>query len=63
MALMDRKVRAAKPQAGKRKSNDQTFAEIDAKKFERAKKNPKIKEFVAAADDHIETLMAEGRID
>jgi hypothetical protein len=63
MALKDRKVSPAELQADKRKSNDQPFAEIDAKKFERAQKNPKIKKFVAAADRHIETLSAEGRID
>jgi len=62
MALMDRKV-TANPQAGKTTNDDRPFAEIDAKKFERAKKNPKIQEFVAAADRHIETLFAEGRID
>jgi hypothetical protein len=63
MALMDRKVKTANSQAGKRKNDDQPFAEIDAKKFERAQRNPKIKKFVAAADRHIETLFAEGRID
>jgi hypothetical protein len=63
MALKDRVVRTANSQAGKQNSSDRPFAEIDAKKFERAKKNPKIKKFVAAADRHIETLFAEGRID
>lgn len=63
MALKDRMVRTADTQAGKRKSIDQSFAEIDAKKFERARRDPKVRQVHDAADRHMERLREEGRID
>jgi hypothetical protein len=63
MALKDRMVRTADSRAGKQKSIDQPFAEIDAKKFERARRDPKVQQIHAAADRHMEILRTEGRID
>lgn len=61
MAILDRKVKnnqvASQPQP------NQAFAEIDAKQFDRARKDPKLKDLHAAADRHLETLRTEGRID
>jgi hypothetical protein len=63
MALKDRVVKSARQQAGKETGIDRPFAEIDAKKFERARHDPKVRAVHAAADKHMETLRAEGRID
>jgi hypothetical protein len=61
MALLDKKAQAKKsvPERGP----EQPFAEIDAKKFERAQSEPGVKDLHASADRHLETLRSEGRID
>lgn len=42
---------------------DETVAEIDAKEFQRARQDPKLRRFAAAADERLEKLRAAGRID
>lgn len=61
MAILDRKVET--DQVANQPEPDQSFAEIDAKQFDRARKDPKTQHLHAAADRHLETLRAEGRID
>lgn len=39
-----------------------TFAEIDAKKFERARKNPTVKRFARAADERLRKLKDSGKV-
>jgi hypothetical protein len=64
VALVDRKRASDDARvASQHKIIDQPFAEISAKKFSRARKDPKIQSVLAAADDHMATLRAEGRID
>jgi hypothetical protein len=61
MAILDRKIK--NNQVASRPKQDQSFAEIDAKEFDRARKDAKLKHLHAAADRHLETLRSEGRID
>lgn len=61
MAILARKAKA--DQVANQRMHEQPFAEIDAKKFDDARKNPKVRQLHAAADQHLETLRAEGRID
>jgi len=61
MAILDHKV--DKDQVANQPQNDRSFAEIDAKQFDRAQRDPKVQRLHAAADRHLETLRAEGRID
>jgi len=63
MALKDRMVKSADHEAERQKSIDRPFAEIDAAKFKRARRDPKVREIHDAADRHMETLRSEGRID
>lgn len=63
MALKDHTVRTADSQAGRQKSINRPFAEIDARQFRRAQKDPDIQRLHAAADRHLEQLEAEGRIE
>lgn len=61
MAIVDRKARTK--QVAHKTEREQPFAEIDAKQFDRARKDPRVQQLHAAADRHLETLRAEGRID
>jgi hypothetical protein len=40
-----------------------TAAEIDAKDFERAQQDPRLRDFVKAADERLEKLRTAGQID
>lgn len=46
-----------------RKERKETFAEIDAKALQRARRDPVVQRFAAEADAHLEQLREEGRID
>lgn len=61
MAILDKKAHTKKgaPVAGQ----ERPFAEIDAKQFDRAQNDQGVKDLHIAADRHLETLRAEGRID
>jgi hypothetical protein len=61
MAIADRKVKTK--QVADQTEQERPFAEIDAKRFDRARKDPKVQQLHAAADRHMETLRAEGRVD
>lgn len=61
MAILDRKGRG--DQVANQSRHEQPFAEIDAKRFNRARKDPKVQQLHAAADRHMEILRAQGRID
>jgi len=63
VAIVYRKRISDETQAASQLKQDQPFAEIDAKKLSRARKDPKIQNLLTAADDHMATLRAEGRID
>ncbi len=63
MALVDRKRASDDARAASQHKIDLPFAEIDAKKFRRARKDPRIQKVLDAADRHMATLEAEGRID
>jgi hypothetical protein len=41
----------------------ETIAEIDAKEFRRARRDPKLRRFVKAADERLGKLRASGQID
>ncbi len=62
MAIVDRKAKSHSARSAQQQT-DQSFAEIDAKKFARARRDPKVEHLLDAADRHIETLRSEGRID
>jgi len=49
--------------ASARQGRKETFAEIDAKALERARRDPVIQRFAAEADAHLKQLRDEGRID
>ncbi len=61
MAIADRKVKTKK--VTRRIKHEQPFAEINAKQLRRAQNDPGVQQLHAAADRHLETLQAEGRID
>lgn len=63
MAILDRKDKTGDSPGAAQQEHGQPFAEIDAKKFDRAQRDPKIQKVLHAADRHMETLLAEGRID
>lgn len=63
MAIVSRKRTSADARVASRQEIDQPFAEIDAKKLNRARRDPKIQNVLTAADEHMATLRAEGRID
>lgn len=63
MALIDRKRASDDARAASQHKIDQPFAEINAKKLARARRDPKVQNVWAAADEHMATLRAEGRID
>jgi hypothetical protein len=42
---------------------DETVAEIDAKEFRRARRDPKLRSFAKAADERLGKLRAAGQID
>lgn len=41
----------------------ETVAEIDAKEFQRARRDPSVRRFAAAADERLKRLRAAGQID
>lgn len=63
MAILDRKTNSDDPQIAEQHEIEQPFAEIDAKKLDHARRDPKIQNVLAAADEHMATLRAENRID
>ncbi len=42
---------------------DGTVAEIDAKEFQRARKDPRLRRFAKAADERLAKLRSRGQID
>lgn len=62
MAILDRKIRSRHSKV-EQQEVDQPFAEISAKKFARARRDSRVKKLLAAADRHMESLRASGRID
>ena len=46
-----------------RAEKEKTFADIDAKAFQRARRDPIVRQFAAEADSHLKRLRDEGRID
>jgi len=45
------------------KEIDETVAEIDAKDFQRARRDPKLRSFAEGADDRLRKLRTAGQID
>ena len=61
MAILDRKF-SLSGFALSRSQRSDTFANIDAKALDRARKDPVVRRFAAKADAHLKRLKAEGRI-
>jgi hypothetical protein len=61
MAIADQRVKSKK--AARRIEHEQPFAEIDAKQLRRVQKDSSVQQLHSAADQHLETLLTEGRID
>jgi hypothetical protein len=61
MAILERKI-ALSSLATERKTKEPPVADIDAKAFERARKDPGIRRFADEADAHLRHLKSEGRI-
>jgi hypothetical protein len=61
MAIIDRKMTLS-GLASSRGRRLKAAADIDAKEFDRARKDPVVRRFAATADAHLRRLRAEGRI-
>lgn len=61
MAILDRKFSLSSFALPRSRHSD-TFANIDAKALDRARKDPVVRRFAAKADAHLQRLRAEGRI-
>lgn len=61
MAIIDQKM-SLDGLAASRKRHADAAADIDAKAFESARKDPVVQRFAASADAHLRRLRAEGRI-
>lgn len=62
MAILDRKIKSRRSEVVQPET-DQPFAEISARKLARARRDSKVQKLLAAADRHMESLRASGRID
>lgn len=61
MAIIERRI-SLDGLTASRKRHAAATADIDAKAFDSARKDPVVQRFAAAADAHLRRLRAEGRI-
>ena len=62
MAILDRKIKSRHSKVVQPEA-DQPFAEISAKKLAHARRDSNVQKLLAAAERHMESLRASGRID